>query len=355
MPTDPAARPRRSHGRSTLQDVADAAGVTKITVSRYLREPGKVAPATAERIARSIAEQAYVPNKQAGMLASGRSRIVAALVPSIANSVFADTVQGLAEGLQSAGYELLLAATGYSQQREEEQIRAVLGWLPDALAVTGRHHTPQARALLAAAADQGTPIIEMWDSHGSGARFVQVGFDHAEVGRAMARHLIDASARRLAYVDTGVEADFRAHERGQAFAEAARAAGGVKVQLLTAPAGDPFEAGRLALAALLDSRGRPAVDAIAFANDNLACGAWLECEKRAIAVPARLALLGFGDFALSRQLGDGISSVRPPRYEIGRETAATILRALDPAAKPARGHRRVPVAWSLVPRGSTRR
>ncbi len=348
---DPPARSRRSHGRSTLQHVADAVGVTKITVSRYLREPHRVAPATAERIARALAEQGYVPNKQAGMLATGRSRIVAAIVPSLANSVFAETVQGLAEGLQSQGFELLLASTGYSLAREEEQVRAVLGWSPDALAVTGRHHTPTARAMLRAAAAGGTPIIEMWDWQPRSADFVQVGFSHAEVGREMARHLLDAGHRRLAYVDTGVEADFRAHERGKAFAATARA-GGAVAQALTAPSGDAFDAGRAALRSLLDARGQPSVDAIAFANDHLACGAMLEAERCGLAVPAQVALMGFGDFPLSRQLGVGLSSVHPPRYEIGRETAATMLRLLEDGSLSRLAASQA-VDCQLVKRGST--
>lgn len=351
-------RSSRSHGRSTLADVAAAAGVTTMTVSRYLREPAKVAAETAGRIAQALQAQAYVPHKQAGMLASGRSRIVAAIVPSLANSVFAETVQGLAEGLQAAGFELLLASSGYSQEREEEQIRAVLGWLPDALAVTGRHHTPGAMAMLRGAVAAGTPIIEMWDRQPRGAAFLQVGFDHAEVGQAMAEKLLQGGHRRLVYVDTGVAADFRAHERGQAFLRAARAAPRghrVQAELLTAPAGDAFDAGRAALRALLTSSGQARVDAAAFANDHLACGAWLEAQARGIVVPAQLALIGFGDFPLSRQLAGGITSVQPPRYEIGRETAALMLRLMEPGS-PALASRRKSygVPWQLVERGSTR-
>ena len=69
--------------------------------------------------------------------------------------------------------------------------------------------------------------------------------------------------------------------------------------------------------------------------------------------------MGFGDFALARQLGSGISSVRPPRYEIGRETAATMLRLMGqgaPRDKAARSVRvGVDVPWQLVERGSTAR
>lgn len=376
-PSSPTPRPAhgadptsRRHGRSTLQDVARACGVTQITVSRYLREPAKVAPATAARIAAALAELAYMPNKQAGMLASGRSRMVAAIVPSLANSVFAETVQGLSEGLQAEGFELLLASSGYSLQREEEQLRAVLGWRPDALAVTGRQHTEGAMAMLRAARANGMPVIEMWDrqperdppqargGHVSAARrgraadtrpaeFTQVGFDHAAVGAAMAEHLQRSGRQRLAYVDTGVAADFRAHERGQAFLAAAPGA-----LLITAPAGDALDAGRAALRELLDGRGQLRVDAAAFANDNLACGAWFEAQARGVAVPGQLALLGFGDFALSRQLGGGISTVHPPRYDIGMETARVMLRQLG-AASAAAQEPTPAVPWQLIARAST--
>jgi LacI family gluconate utilization system Gnt-I transcriptional repressor len=341
---------RRSHGRVTLQDVAEAAGVTKITVSRYLREPERVAGETAARIVQAIEATGYLPNKQAGVLASGRSHIVAAIVPSLANSVFAETVQGLSDGLQGAGYELLLASSGYSMEREAEQIRAVLGWSPDALAVTGRHHTAAARAMLCAARDSGTPIVELWDWHPRDRAFVQIGFDHAEVGRAMARHLIERGCRRLAYVDAGVVEDYRAHERGAGFLAAA----GRRARLVRAQAGDAFDAGRAVLAALSDGRGRPIVDGLAFANDHLALGAMLEAQVRAWRVPDDVALIGFGDFPLGRQLGVGLTTVRPPRYEIGAAAARRILEHIEAPTQPARAVS-TRLDWTLIERGSTAR
>ena len=110
-PAQPDASPRqarRGHGRVTLQHVAQAAGVTSITVSRYLREPGVVAADTAERVRRALSATGYVPNKQAGLLASGVSNIVAVLLPNLANSIFAETAEGLSAGLQAGGCELLI-------------------------------------------------------------------------------------------------------------------------------------------------------------------------------------------------------------------------------------------------------
>ncbi len=342
-------RARRGHGRATLREVAEHAGVTAITVSRFLRQPGLVAAATATRIRAALAATAYVPNKQAGQLASGRSRMVAALIPNIANSIFAETVQGLSDTLQGAGHELLLASTGYSLEREEEQVRAVLGWFPAALVVTGRHHTSGTLALLAEARAAGTPVVQVWDLH-PGRRPVdlaQVGFDHAAVGRAMAQHLLERGHRRLAYVDSGVAEDYRAHERGAAFAAAVRAAGG-NTRLLSAAPGDAFDAGRQALQELLALRGA-AITAAAFANDHLACGALLAAAQLGVAVPQRLAVLGFGDFAIGRQMSPALSTVSPPRYAIGREAALGLLAALQDGQAPQ--DRELP--WTLLERASS--
>lgn len=326
--------------------------MTAITVSRFLREPAIVAEDTAERIRTALSQTGYVPNKQAGLLASGAGNIVAALLPNLANSIFAETAQGLSDGLQAAGYELLIASTGYSLEREEHQLRALMGWQPAAVVVTGRRHSAGALQLLANAKAAGTPVIEIWDHHPPerGAKrttFTQIGFNHEEVGRAMAEHLLRAGHRELAYVDSAVAEDYRAHERGVAFTEAARAAG-ARATVLVAAAGDAFDAGRQVLGELIGA-GPPAITAAAFANDHLACGALLEAERRGLSVPARISLLGFGDFAMARQLRPGLSSVQLPRHAIGAETARSLLDALR------RGKAAVPVSlpWTLVARGST--
>ena len=258
-------------------------------------------------------------------------------------------MQGLADGLVGSGCELLLAATGYSREREEEQLRALLGWFPSAIVVTGRRHTEGALHLMRQAQSRGTPVIEIWDHHAEarGERFAQIGFDHAEVGRAMAAYLIERGHRQLAYVDSGVAEDFRAHERGEGFlAEARRRR--AQAQRVVAPQAEAIEAGRSALGALLDAKGRPRVRAVAFANDHLACGALLEAQRRGLAVPHDLALLGFGDFALARQLEPALSTVHTPRVEIGRAAARALLRALGEGGN-ATGER---LAWHLVERAT---
>lgn len=334
-PSESSKRQRRGHGRPTLHDVADAAGVTRITVSRFIRQPGLVAEPTAARIRNAIAQTGYVPNQQAGHLASGASRLVAALIPNVGHSIFAETIQGLTEGLRESAYEVLLLSTGYSMDREETQLRALTGWAPGAIVVTGRHHSPGALDILRDAQASGTPVVEIWDNPGTrvpSEGFAQIGFDHFVAGQAMAAHLIDRGHRALAYVDSGVPEDFRAHERGEGFIDQAKSSG-VSVKLLRAEQGDAFDAGRAVLAQLLAVKRKPPT-AVGFANDHLACGALLEATRQGLAVPAQLALLGFGDFPIGRQMVPALSTMRPPIAEMGSAAAEAVLNAVSDEIAP---------------------
>ena len=93
------ARRRKSHGSVRMELVAKRAGVSAITVSRVLNHPDKVAEDTRARVWAAIEATGYIPNLIAGGLASSRTRVVGIIVPTITNSIFADTVQGMTDVL----------------------------------------------------------------------------------------------------------------------------------------------------------------------------------------------------------------------------------------------------------------
>ena len=90
-------------GTARLADVARAAGVSAMTVSRVLRMPGRVAPETRARVEEAVRALGYVPNLVAGALKSQRSRIVVAIVPTLTSAIFAETVEGMTEVLREQG------------------------------------------------------------------------------------------------------------------------------------------------------------------------------------------------------------------------------------------------------------
>src|SRR5688572_21430117 len=110
--------PRKRAGTSaTIKDVARLAGVSLITVSRALNEPQRVSPDTLRRVLDAVATTNYVPNLMAGALRSSRSRLVVALVPTLAGQLFINAIQSLTHSLEAQGYQLILGQIGYSDSR----------------------------------------------------------------------------------------------------------------------------------------------------------------------------------------------------------------------------------------------
>lgn len=340
--TPPARRTRRPTGSVTLMEVARLAGVSPITASRALNTPDKVAAAALARVRKAVKRTGYVPNLLAGGLASSRSRLVAAIVPTIAGWVFLDMVQSLTEALNAAGYQVMLGQSGYDASREDALIDAFLGRRPDGIVITGVMHSPHARRRLAAA---GIPVVETWDLAPRPVDML-VGFSHEQVGAAVARHLHERGYRSPAVV-TGD--DPRARRRAAAFVDATRTLPGMSravVAAVSAPTN--LKQGRDALARLL--RARRKVDCVFCSSDLLALGVLTEALALGIAVPAALGIVGFGDLTYAAHLHPPLTSVRVDGARIGSEAARLIVaRARGETADRAI----VDVGFSVVSRGTT--
>src|ERR1700738_3894846 len=144
----------------TLSAVADLAGVSAITVSRVVRLPEMVAPQTRAKVEAAMRQLGYVPNLVAGALASSRTNSVGVLVPTIANSIFADTVQGLSDHLEPLGYAVILAQSRYGAAREDHMRAALLSRRPEAIIMVGSPATEDGARLLRRA---GIAVAETWE------------------------------------------------------------------------------------------------------------------------------------------------------------------------------------------------
>jgi LacI family gluconate utilization system Gnt-I transcriptional repressor len=142
-----AARTGERIGRVRMAEVAAHAGVSSVTVSRVLHAPATVAETTRSRVMTAIRELGYLPNLIARSLAATRTGIVAALIPTIDNSLHAETVQAMSDEMRAAGFHLLLGCTDFSLEREEELVEAFLARQAEALYVTGILHTERTRRL----------------------------------------------------------------------------------------------------------------------------------------------------------------------------------------------------------------
>ncbi|KQT84039.1 LacI family DNA-binding transcriptional regulator [Aurantimonas sp. Leaf443] len=305
-----------------MRDVSRLAGVSTMTVSRVLADPSIVSQETRARVLAAVEQLGYVPDLVAGSLSSRRTNFVGLILPTLTNSNFGDTAQGLAETLGPA-YQLLIGYTLYHLAEEERLVRALLSRRPEALVVAGSIHTGATRRMLTNAR---IPVVEIWDRPEPPLDRA-VGFSNFEAGRAAARHLIGLGHRRIAAFGSVVGedvADHRGEARLQGFAAALKDAGlsdALVLRLGHAPVS--YEHGAAAMAALLDRA--PDVEAVFAVSDASAFGAMMECRRRGIDVPGRVAVLGFGDFEIGRQSEPPISTVRVDAKAIGERTGRLLL------------------------------
>ena len=312
----------------TMHTVARMAGVSAMTVSRALKSDSAVAKETRDRILEIVREVGYVPDASARVFATRRSGFVAALVPSLNNSNFADTVHGMSEIFDAEALQMLIGDTEYSLSREEDLIWAFLQRRPEAIILTGGVHSERTRELLASA---DVPIVETWDlpEHPLGD---VVGFSNKEAGAAMVRYLFERGRRRIGFIGGKTSFDTRGAERRAGFKRAARSLGLPSDRIILA--GRPpvtMAQGAEALEALLERW--PDVDAIVCVSDLSAFGVLAECQRRGIDVPGRIALAGFGDFDVARCCHPRLTTIAVDCAAIGRSAAKAALAAVDARKK----------------------
>jgi LacI family transcriptional regulator, gluconate utilization system Gnt-I transcriptional repressor len=325
------AREPAAAGRAvTMLAVARLAGVSAMTVSRALKSDASVSKETRERVLEIVKRLDYVPDATARVFATRRSGFVAALVPSLNNSNFADTVRGMSEVFDGAGLQMLLGDTEYSLVREEDLIRALLQRRPEAIVLTGGVHTARVRKILANAR---IPVVETWDLPKQPLGDV-VGFSNQAAGATMVGYLHDKGRRRIGFIGGETNGDTRGAERRAGF-ERATASLGLASNRIVATGKPPVSMaqGAEALDAML--RGWPDVDAIVCVSDLSAFGVLAECQRRGIDVPGRIALAGFGDFEVARCCHPRLTTIAVDCAGIGRRAAELALAGLDAAKRNA--------------------
>ncbi|SFE84807.1 LacI family DNA-binding transcriptional regulator [Roseivivax sediminis] len=328
--------------RVTMATVGRMAGVSQVTVSRALSDPSKVSPETLRRIREAIEVTGFVPNAIAGALASSRSKLVTALVPSLTNIVYSSFVTTFSDRMRARGYQILLSETGFDPAEEEALISTHLSRRPDAMLLTGIHHSAMARRLLLGA---GIPVVEVWDLSDSPIDLC-VGFNHAEAGRAVADFAREFGHDTAATVTAS---DERAHRRQRTFSERFAARGGRRVEDVDVGGPASIGAGRRALAALLD-RPSPSCSVVFCSSDLLAHGVMIEARSRGMDIPGDLALIGFGDQDFAQDLDPALTSVRVDRTRLGKDAAGALLARLEHAgaAGPV-----IDLGFEIVHRAST--
>ncbi|OAT76524.1 cytochrome-c peroxidase [Mangrovibacter phragmitis] len=322
--------------RVVLSDVANLAGLSKATVSRYLNHNLVLPQETAARIEAAIRKLDYQRNSLARRLSKGGSETLGLVLPDITNPFFAELADAAEEAASAQGYSLVLCVTRNNPEKERQFIR----WL-DTCQVDGLLFTTNRPddGLLRREVQHHQRII-LLDEDIPGSQVPKVFADNQQGGRLATEQLIRAGHRHIAFVG-GPDALMSVRERYLGFCEALAAAG------LSCPPewvlyGEyQREYGSKALDQLF--RGAQCPTAIFAASDYLVLGILDGLRARQLQAPEALSLVGFDDASYANFTQPRISTIRQPAHQMGRTAVQLMLRLLNGETVPE--HTRFPVEW----------
>lgn len=305
----------------TMRDVAKAAGVSRMTVSRALRKDSPVSRETREHILKIVREMNYVPDQMAGSLTTKKSGFVATLLPSLNNLHFALTVQALTEELEEIGLQILLGHTGYSAEREEEILETMLRRRPEAIILSYDGHTSRTIELMREAA---VPVIEIWERPDNPIEHT-VGFSNFDAAKTMTEQLIARGYRKIAFLGEDQDDWTRGAARRNGFLKAMNDAGLPADRMIRYGAPPlTIDTGSDAARQLLQDY--PDTDCVFCVSDLAAFGAQSRLLAEGLKIPEDIAVAGFGNFEVSRFATPSISTVVVDPIRIGRESGKLLKK-----------------------------
>lgn len=309
--------------KMTLEDVASASGVSKMTASRALRGDKDVSQENVEKVRKAARKIGYYGNHLAASLSSKRSDLIGVVVPSLSNIVFPQVMSGVTDALAGTGLQPVFGVTDYDDNKENDILRNMLSWRPAGLIVTGLDQPDETRALLA---DCEVPVVQIMDCDGTPVDAC-VGFSHTQAGYDMATALIAAGRKCFAYAGCNVDRDTRGAKRKSGFLQALNEHG-----LKFCAEENESELSSVAFGRSLTTKllsGKLKIDCIYFSNDDLATGGLCYCIESGISVPEKIVLAGFNGLDLLDAFPGKVATSQTSRREIGEAAARMILDSFN--------------------------
>ena len=333
--------------RSGIREVAKRAGVSLGTVSNVLNRPEIVAEETRQRVQLVIEEIGFVRNGSARQLRAGNSRYLGLVVLDVANPFFTEVARGVEDAANAADYTVILCnaddslekESHYLQVLEEQRARGVL--ITPVQSDASYLQRLRQRGIAVVLLDRPSRIKDL----------CSVAVDDVQGGELATAHLLEQGHKRIGFVH-GPLSIRQCADRQRGVLRAVRAAGLDPAQVIvdiTTPALKTRE-GEESVEQLLHARIKPT--AVFCANDLLALGLMRGLIKHGISIPGDLALVGYDDVEFASMLSTPLTTIRQPKYELGR-TAAELL--LDETSHPtSHQHKHIVYQPELVVRESSR-
>jgi LacI family transcriptional regulator len=329
----------------TMQDIARDLNVSVVTVSKVLRNKGKISLATRQRVLQQAKKLNYQTNWIARSLVTRRTYTIGLLLPDFTHPFFAEIAKAVAETVRPHGYHVIISYFEENPQLEKSEAESLLARQVDGLILASAQSGPGAFENIR---DRNTPFI-LIDRPIAGAQASFVGVDNQAIGQLATSHLIQQGCTRIAHLrGPGIGI---ATGRVEGYRRALAKAGLPVLDGYIVEAGYQDNTGYIAMKKLLRAVPRP--DGVFCYNDLVAIGAMRALADAGLKVPDDVAVAGAGNVHYSDLLAVPLTTVDQGTSEIGKRAADLLLQRI--ASKRKLRPKKILIDPRLVVRQSTQR
>ena len=304
----------------SLAQVAEAAGVSKMTASRVLRNANGFSESTRTKVMHEVERLGYVPNRIAAAFGSEKtSTIIGVSVPFLSDNLFGAVLDSTNNAFAKFGYQTMIGAHENESMTEETWVKNILSWRPAGVILSGPKHTKTTKELLQL---QGIPVVEIWNLNTSPID-VSVGFNHFDCGYEMGDYIISRGYKRLGYVGadklTPGAGEFR--RKGMVAAVHSASMELIEQEILNDRSG--FYAGFYGTENILNRRGD--LDAIYYQDDAMAIGGLFYCQSKGMSVPGDIGIAGWGSMEVASVLPQRLTTTVVSTQALGKAAADALI------------------------------
>jgi LacI family transcriptional regulator len=327
--------------RTTLAEIAGAAGVSVATVSKVLNDRADVSLETRRRVQRYLRDAEYRPARSDSAPRREPGRSIEVVVPELQSPYIMAVLEGVTSSAAAEGFEVVIGPIPSSSMLNPRNL--LQSDHVGAIFVTADTSSSAIKAL----DEGGFPVVVIDPLRVADTKCISIGATNFTGGITAAEHLLSLGHRRIAHAGGPHSVDC-SHARLAGYSSALRQAGIELDESLITQSVFSYDAGRQAARDLLDRSDRPT--AIFAASDEIALGIMEEARRHSIRIPQDLSVVGFNDTFLASRSVPPLTTVAQPLLEMGRVATRSLAQMIT---NDVVSTRHIELATRLVVRDST--
>jgi LacI family transcriptional regulator len=309
----------------TIKDIARELGISPSTVSRALKDHPDISVQTKKAVNELADKLNYQPNIVALNLRQRKTNTIGVIIPEIVHFFFSTVISGIEDVAYTAGYNVILAQSNESYQREIIDLKALFNSRVDGMLLSISRETTNFDHI-ESIISKGVPIV-FYDRMYNSPTSSKVIVDDYTGAKEAVNHLIEQGCKRIASIN-GAPNLIISIERSRGYSDALKE-NNLEVNdryIENCPSGT-FEEGKRAANKLLSQSIIP--DAIFANNDPMAMGAMMAIKEKGLKIPQDVAVVGFSNWFFGELMEPSLTTVDQPGFEMGQEAARLLIRQIE--------------------------